>query len=130
MIVSPCSIRNSMPGSGWPSFRLLRTSTFRSLLLHSLALNQIVISSLSFSVKKTISVVFCCCYNDASLGVLRMMGDLCHFKGSPPPPLSLQLQSTDSLECLERLIDLNNGEGQIFTIDGPLCLKNVQSMFG
>uniref|UniRef100_A0A672UA16 Integrator complex subunit 14 n=1 Tax=Strigops habroptila TaxID=2489341 RepID=A0A672UA16_STRHB len=41
-----------------------------------------------------------------------------------------QLQSTDSLDCLERLIDLNNGEGQIFTIDGPLCLKNVQSMFG
>ncbi|XP_048649423.1 integrator complex subunit 14 isoform X3 [Marmota marmota marmota] len=41
-----------------------------------------------------------------------------------------ELQSTDSLECLERLIDLNNGEGQIFTIDGPLCLKNVQSMFG
>ncbi|XP_053128359.1 integrator complex subunit 14 isoform X3 [Hemicordylus capensis] len=41
-----------------------------------------------------------------------------------------QLQSSDSLDCLERLIDLNNGEGQIFTIDGPLCLKNVQSMFG
>ncbi|XP_025775301.1 integrator complex subunit 14 isoform X2 [Puma concolor] len=41
-----------------------------------------------------------------------------------------ELQSTDSLDCLERLIDLNNGEGQIFTIDGPLCLKNVQSMFG
>ncbi|XP_042533363.1 integrator complex subunit 14-like [Dipodomys spectabilis] len=41
-----------------------------------------------------------------------------------------QLQSTDFLECLECLIDLNNGEGQIFTIDGPLCLKNVQSMFG
>ncbi|KAG8145213.1 hypothetical protein E2320_013568 [Naja naja] len=41
-----------------------------------------------------------------------------------------ELQSSDSLDCLERLIDLNNGEGQIFTIDGPLCLKNVQSMFG
>ncbi|EMP36011.1 UPF0464 protein C15orf44 like protein [Chelonia mydas] len=41
-----------------------------------------------------------------------------------------QLQSSDSLDCLERLVDLNNGEGQIFTIDGPLCLKNVQSMFG
>lgn len=44
--------------------------------------------------------------------------------------LLLKLQSSDSLDCLERLIDLNNGEGQIFTIDGPLCLKNVQSMFG
>ncbi|XP_039348453.1 integrator complex subunit 14 isoform X2 [Mauremys reevesii] len=41
-----------------------------------------------------------------------------------------ELQSSDSLDCLERLVDLNNGEGQIFTIDGPLCLKNVQSMFG
>ncbi|XP_069480343.1 integrator complex subunit 14 [Ambystoma mexicanum] len=41
-----------------------------------------------------------------------------------------ELQSTDALDCLEQLIDLNNGEGQIFTIDGPLCLKNVQSMFG
>ncbi|KAE8618451.1 hypothetical protein XENTR_v10009387 [Xenopus tropicalis] len=41
-----------------------------------------------------------------------------------------ELQGSDSLEYLERLIDLNNGEGQIFTIDGPLCLKNVQSMFG
>lgn len=41
-----------------------------------------------------------------------------------------ELQNSDSLDCLERLIDLNNGEGQIFTIDGPLCLKNVQSMFG
>ncbi|XP_043933919.1 integrator complex subunit 14 isoform X2 [Protopterus annectens] len=41
-----------------------------------------------------------------------------------------QLQNSDSLDCLEQLIELNNNEGQIFTIDGPLCLKNVQSMFG
>ncbi|XP_077323832.1 integrator complex subunit 14 isoform X1 [Lithobates pipiens] len=41
-----------------------------------------------------------------------------------------ELQSSEALDALERLIDLNNGEGQIFTIDGPLCLKNVQSMFG
>uniref|UniRef100_A0A4W3K1T3 Integrator complex subunit 14 n=1 Tax=Callorhinchus milii TaxID=7868 RepID=A0A4W3K1T3_CALMI len=41
-----------------------------------------------------------------------------------------QLQTTDTLDILERMIDVNNGEGQIFTIDGPLCLKNVQSMFG
>ncbi|XP_059809138.1 integrator complex subunit 14 isoform X3 [Hypanus sabinus] len=41
-----------------------------------------------------------------------------------------ELQATDTLDVLERLIDLNNSEGQIFTIDGPLCLKNVQSMFG
>lgn len=41
-----------------------------------------------------------------------------------------ELQNSDSLDCLERLIELNNSEGQIFSIDGPLCLKNVQSMFG
>ncbi|XP_057551181.1 integrator complex subunit 14-like isoform X1 [Hippopotamus amphibius kiboko] len=41
-----------------------------------------------------------------------------------------ELQSTDSLDCLEHLIGVSSGEGQIFTTDGPLCLKNVQSMFG
>uniref|UniRef100_A0AAY4D908 Integrator complex subunit 14 n=1 Tax=Denticeps clupeoides TaxID=299321 RepID=A0AAY4D908_9TELE len=41
-----------------------------------------------------------------------------------------QLQSTDAMDNLEQLIGLNGGEGQIFTMEGPLCLKSVQSMFG
>ncbi|MGH0174318.1 UNVERIFIED_CONTAM: hypothetical protein FKN15_068048 [Acipenser sinensis] len=41
-----------------------------------------------------------------------------------------ELQNTDVLDKLEQLISLNNGEGQIYTVDGSLCLKNVQSMFG
>ncbi|KAL4641975.1 von Willebrand factor A domain-containing protein 9 [Arapaima gigas] len=41
-----------------------------------------------------------------------------------------ELQSSDTLENLEQLLSLNGGEGQIFTVEGPLCLKNVQSMFG
>ncbi|XP_051776350.1 integrator complex subunit 14 isoform X2 [Erpetoichthys calabaricus] len=41
-----------------------------------------------------------------------------------------QLQSTDALDLLEQLITLNGNEGHIFTVEGPLCLKNVQSMFG
>nr|XP_045016169.1 integrator complex subunit 14 isoform X2 [Jaculus jaculus] len=64
------------------------------------------------------------CLESALVGVCNIVQQ--EWGGAIP----CQLQSTDSLECLERLIDLNNGEGQIFTIDGPLCLKNVQSMFG
>ncbi|XP_022435516.1 integrator complex subunit 14 isoform X2 [Delphinapterus leucas] len=64
------------------------------------------------------------CLESALVGVCNIVQQ--EWGGTIP----CQLQSTDSLDCLERLIDLNNGEGQIFTIDGPLCLKNVQSMFG
>ncbi|XP_074090525.1 integrator complex subunit 14 isoform X3 [Macrotis lagotis] len=64
------------------------------------------------------------CLESALLGVCNIVQQ--EWGGSIP----CQLQSSDSLDCLEQLIDLNNGEGQIFTIDGPLCLKNVQSMFG
>uniref|UniRef100_A0A8C0CHF2 Integrator complex subunit 14 n=1 Tax=Balaenoptera musculus TaxID=9771 RepID=A0A8C0CHF2_BALMU len=64
------------------------------------------------------------CLESALVGVCNIVQQ--EWGGAIP----CQLQSTDSLDCLERLIDLNNGEGQIFTIDGPLCLKNVQSMFG
>ncbi|XP_032106890.1 integrator complex subunit 14 isoform X2 [Cebus imitator] len=64
------------------------------------------------------------CLESALVGVCNIVQQ--EWGGAIP----CQLQSTDSLEYLERLIDLNNGEGQIFTIDGPLCLKNVQSMFG
>ncbi|TRY87127.1 hypothetical protein DNTS_008187 [Danionella cerebrum] len=41
-----------------------------------------------------------------------------------------ELQGSDDMENLEQLIHLNGGEGQIYTMDGPLCLKSVQSMFG
>ncbi|XP_030621757.1 integrator complex subunit 14 [Chanos chanos] len=41
-----------------------------------------------------------------------------------------ELQATDAMENLEQLLSLNGGEGQIFTMEGPLCLKSVQSMFG
>uniref|UniRef100_A0A672T3C4 Integrator complex subunit 14 n=1 Tax=Sinocyclocheilus grahami TaxID=75366 RepID=A0A672T3C4_SINGR len=41
-----------------------------------------------------------------------------------------ELQAMDSMDNLEQLINLNGGEGQIYTMEGPLCLKSVQSMFG
>lgn len=43
---------------------------------------------------------------------------------------ALKLQATDGMDNLEQLIHLNGGEGQIYTMEGPLCLKSVQSMFG
>uniref|UniRef100_A0A3P8ZE18 Integrator complex subunit 14 n=1 Tax=Esox lucius TaxID=8010 RepID=A0A3P8ZE18_ESOLU len=41
-----------------------------------------------------------------------------------------QLQMTDTMDNLEKLLQLNGGDGQIFTMEGQLCLKSVQSMFG
>ncbi|XP_067091126.1 integrator complex subunit 14 [Osmerus mordax] len=41
-----------------------------------------------------------------------------------------ELQTTDTMDNLEQLLSLNRGEGQIFTMEGPLCLKSVQAMFG
>uniref|UniRef100_A0A3B5LJV9 Integrator complex subunit 14 n=1 Tax=Xiphophorus couchianus TaxID=32473 RepID=A0A3B5LJV9_9TELE len=41
-----------------------------------------------------------------------------------------QLQMTDAMENLEELLRLSGGDGQIFTVDGPLCMKSVQAMFG
>uniref|UniRef100_A0A4W4H9J2 Integrator complex subunit 14 n=1 Tax=Electrophorus electricus TaxID=8005 RepID=A0A4W4H9J2_ELEEL len=41
-----------------------------------------------------------------------------------------QLQTTDAMDNLEQLLILSGGEGQIFTMEGPLCLKSVQAMFG
>uniref|UniRef100_A0A8C7GIP3 Integrator complex subunit 14 n=1 Tax=Oncorhynchus kisutch TaxID=8019 RepID=A0A8C7GIP3_ONCKI len=41
-----------------------------------------------------------------------------------------QLQMTDTMHNLEQLLQLNGGDGQIFTMEGQLCLKSVQSMFG
>lgn len=42
----------------------------------------------------------------------------------------LQLQMTDSMDNLEELLRLSGGDGQIFTVEGPLCMKSVQAMFG
>lgn len=44
--------------------------------------------------------------------------------------VSLQLQMSDAMENLEELVRISGGEGQIFTVDGPLCMKSVQAMFG
>lgn len=37
---------------------------------------------------------------------------------------------TDAMDNLEELLRLSGGDGQIFTMEGPLCMKSVQSMFG
>lgn len=42
----------------------------------------------------------------------------------------LQLQMSDSMNNLEELLRLSGGDGQIFTVDGALCMKSVQEMFG
>lgn len=44
--------------------------------------------------------------------------------------VDLQLQMTDAMDNLEELLQLSGGDGQIFTIEGPLCMKGVQAMFG
>uniref|UniRef100_A0A672YC54 Integrator complex subunit 14 n=1 Tax=Sphaeramia orbicularis TaxID=375764 RepID=A0A672YC54_9TELE len=41
-----------------------------------------------------------------------------------------QLQMTDGMDNLEELLRLSGGDGQIFTMEGPLCMKSVQAMFG
>lgn len=41
-----------------------------------------------------------------------------------------QLQMSDSMDNLEELLRISGGEGQIFTVDGSLCMKSVQAMFG
>lgn len=37
---------------------------------------------------------------------------------------------TDAMDNLEELLRLSGGDGQIFTMEGPLCMKSVQTMFG
>lgn len=37
---------------------------------------------------------------------------------------------TDAMDNLEELLRLSGGDGQIFTMEGPLCMKSVQAMFG
>uniref|UniRef100_A0A3B3Z9W1 Integrator complex subunit 14 n=1 Tax=Periophthalmus magnuspinnatus TaxID=409849 RepID=A0A3B3Z9W1_9GOBI len=41
-----------------------------------------------------------------------------------------ELQMTDAMENLEELLCLSGGDGQIFTVDGQICMKSVQAMFG
>uniref|UniRef100_A0A8C5B533 Integrator complex subunit 14 n=1 Tax=Gadus morhua TaxID=8049 RepID=A0A8C5B533_GADMO len=43
---------------------------------------------------------------------------------------SEELQTTDAMDNLEELLRLSGGDGQIFTMEGQLCLKSVQAMFG
>uniref|UniRef100_A0A8C7ZPB9 Integrator complex subunit 14 n=1 Tax=Oryzias sinensis TaxID=183150 RepID=A0A8C7ZPB9_9TELE len=43
---------------------------------------------------------------------------------------SEELQMTDAMDNLEHLLCLSGGDGQIFTMEGPLCMKSVQTMFG
>lgn len=46
------------------------------------------------------------------------------------PVFFVQLQMTDAMDNLEHLLCLSGGDGQIFTMEGPLCMKSVQAMFG
>eukprot|EP00064_Thunnus_orientalis_P000374 superscaffoldBa00000018_g374 len=41
-----------------------------------------------------------------------------------------QLQMTGTMDNLEELLRLSGGDGQIFTMEGPLCMQSVQAMFG
>lgn len=48
----------------------------------------------------------------------------------PPALVMFQLQMSDAMDNLEELLRLSGGDGQIFTTEGPLCMKSVQAMFG
>lgn len=41
-----------------------------------------------------------------------------------------ELQMSDAMDNLEELLRISGGEGQIFTVEGSLCMKSVQAMFG
>lgn len=47
-----------------------------------------------------------------------------------PVSVLFQLQMSDTMNNLEELLRLSGGDGQIFTVDGALCMKSVQAMFG
>nr|XP_046208022.1 integrator complex subunit 14 [Oncorhynchus gorbuscha] len=64
---------------------------------------------------------------DGSLGIGK--GSLRHSLQTIRLIIDL-LQMTDTMHNLEQLLQLNGGDGQIFTMEGQLCLKSVQSMFG
>ncbi|KAM4618390.1 integrator complex subunit 14 [Polymixia lowei] len=74
-----------------------------------------------------------------SLHTLKQRGDDKKFPLPFPFPAKMfimcvanaeELQMTDAMDNLEELLRLSGGEGQIFTMEGPLCLKSVQAMFG
>uniref|UniRef100_A0A3B3XVH6 Integrator complex subunit 14 n=1 Tax=Poecilia mexicana TaxID=48701 RepID=A0A3B3XVH6_9TELE len=74
-----------------------------------------------------------------SLQTLKHRGDDKKFPLPYPFPTKMfilcianaeELQMTDAMENLEELLRLSGGDGQIFTVDGPLCMKSVQAMFG
>uniref|UniRef100_A0A3Q3J484 Integrator complex subunit 14 n=1 Tax=Monopterus albus TaxID=43700 RepID=A0A3Q3J484_MONAL len=74
-----------------------------------------------------------------SLQTLKQRGDDKKFPLPFPFPTKLfiicvanaeELQMTDAMDNLEELIRLSGGDGQIFTMEGPLCMKSVQAMFG
>uniref|UniRef100_A0A4W4HDL3 Integrator complex subunit 14 n=1 Tax=Electrophorus electricus TaxID=8005 RepID=A0A4W4HDL3_ELEEL len=74
-----------------------------------------------------------------SLATLKQRGEDKKFPLPFPFPCKLyimcisnaeELQTTDAMDNLEQLLILSGGEGQIFTMEGPLCLKSVQAMFG
>ncbi|XP_077451457.1 integrator complex subunit 14 isoform X2 [Stigmatopora argus] len=41
-----------------------------------------------------------------------------------------ELQMTVALDKWEELLTLSGGDGQVFTVEGPLCMQGVQAMFG
>uniref|UniRef100_A0A672YAB5 Integrator complex subunit 14 n=1 Tax=Sphaeramia orbicularis TaxID=375764 RepID=A0A672YAB5_9TELE len=74
-----------------------------------------------------------------SLQTLKQRGDDKKFPLPFPFPTKLfvmcianaeELQMTDGMDNLEELLRLSGGDGQIFTMEGPLCMKSVQAMFG
>lgn len=74
-----------------------------------------------------------------SLQTLKQRGDDKKFPLPFPFPTKLfimcianaeELQMTDAMDNLEELLRLSGGDGQIFTMEGPLCMKSVQTMFG
>lgn len=74
---------------------------------------------------------FCTFYNNNSyikryLSVPEISVSVTHARIS----VLLQLQMSDTMNNLEELLRLSGGYGQIFTVDGALCMKSVQAMFG
>uniref|UniRef100_A0A7N6AL50 Integrator complex subunit 14 n=1 Tax=Anabas testudineus TaxID=64144 RepID=A0A7N6AL50_ANATE len=74
-----------------------------------------------------------------SLLTLKQRGDDKKFPLPFPFPTKLfimcianaeELQMTDAMDNLEELLRISGGDGQIFTMEGPLCMKSVQALFG
>ncbi|XP_077424923.1 integrator complex subunit 14 [Vanacampus margaritifer] len=74
-----------------------------------------------------------------SLQSLRHRGDDKKFPLPFPFPTKMfimcvanteELQITGALDKWEELLCLSGGDGQVFTVEGPLCMQGVQAMFG